>query len=111
MASGKRKRKKELEKEGDTYFPEPVEVTDTLDLHGFFPEQVPEILDGFIENARELGIETVRIVHGRGKSVLKRVVAAELEKHPLVVDFEEAPPDLGGWGATLARILILNREQ
>ncbi len=31
--------------------PEYYIVTDVLDLHGFFPEQVPEMIQAFIENA------------------------------------------------------------
>jgi len=30
--------------------PESIVVTDTLDLHGFFPEQIPEIIEAFIDN-------------------------------------------------------------
>lgn len=88
----------------------PVVITDDLDLHGFFPEQVPEVLEEFLRAARERGIPEVRIAHGKGKSVLRRAVWEVLEKHPLVIDFREAPPERGGWGATLARILPPDRS-
>ncbi len=84
--------------------PEAYVVTNDLDLHGFFPEQVAEILDEFLRNAEELGYREVRIAHGKGKSVLRRIVWERLERHPLVADFREAPPDRGGWGATIARL-------
>ncbi|MFH1680416.1 MAG: Smr/MutS family protein [Candidatus Eisenbacteria bacterium] len=90
--------------EGD--LPGPYVVTDDLDLHGLFPEQVPEILEEFIRNARALGIREVRIAHGKGKSVMRRLVREFLERHPLVIDFRQAPPDRGGWGATIARVLL-----
>jgi DNA-nicking Smr family endonuclease len=89
----------------DERLPDAVVVTDDLDLHGFFPEQVPELLDEFLRNARELGIREVRIAHGKGQSVLRRIVWECLASHPLVVDYRQAPPDRGGWGATLARIV------
>ena len=85
-------------------FPEAYVVTDFLDLHGFFPEQVMEMVDEFLENARRLGIEEVRIAHGKGKSVMRREVWKLLEGHPLVTDFRQAPPDRGSWGATIVRI-------
>jgi hypothetical protein len=47
-------------------FPEPVRVTDVLDLHGFFPEQIPEVVGEFIRNAAELRLKTLRIIHGSG---------------------------------------------
>ncbi len=84
--------------------PGAVVVTDTLDLHGFFPEQIAEVIDAFLERAVELHLERVRIIHGKGRSVLKREVWNALESDRRVVDFRDAPPELGGWGATIALI-------
>lgn len=91
--------------EEDAPFPDAFVVTDELDLHGFFPEQVPEMLGEFLENARRLGIEEVRIAHGKGKSVMRRLVWEFLDGHPLVAAYREAPPGRGGWGATIVRVL------
>ncbi len=107
----KRNRKgKETEIEEDVVLPDKVEVTDILDLHGFFPEEVPEIVDAFIEHALELKLRQVKIIHGKGKSTLKWVVAKMLEAHSAVVDFYDAPPDRGGWGATLVELRPLKRK-
>lgn len=76
-------------------------VTDVLDLHGFFPEQVPEVIEEFIKNAIILRLHRLRIIHGKGKSKLKYVVLKELEKNPHVTEFGDAPPEIGGWGATI----------
>jgi len=84
-----------------------VVVTDTLDLHGYFPEQVPQLLADFIENAHRLRLPEVKIIHGKGRSVMKRVVWEELEKNPLVEGFHDAHPLSGGWGAT---IVVLRGE-
>jgi dsDNA-specific endonuclease/ATPase MutS2 len=81
--------------------PEPIVVTDTLDLHGFFPEQVPPMIGDFIENAKELGLRSLRIVHGKGKSRLKWEVHQVLKEHPEVVSYRDAAPEAGGWGATI----------
>ena len=76
-------------------------VTDTLDLHGIFPEQVTGIVNDFLYNGQELGLEQVRIIHGKGKSRLKWEVVQVLKGHDLVDGFKDAPPELGGWGSTL----------
>ena len=76
-------------------------VTDVLDLHGFYPEQVPEMVHDFLINAQELGLKSLRIIHGKGKSKLKWVVLKELEKHSEVESFHDAPAEMGGWGATM----------
>lgn len=84
--------------------PEFVTVTDVLDLHGFFPEQIPEIVQDFIKNAKELKIHELRLVHGKGKSRLKHACYTELEKNPFVARFYDAPPERGGWGATIIEL-------
>jgi len=79
-------------------------VTDTLDLHGFFPEQVEEIVDAFIKNGVKLKLGRLRIVHGKGKSRLKFEIYKNLKNNPLVTDFYDAPPYLGSWGATIVEL-------
>ncbi len=95
------------EKDDEDGIPEYIVVTDVLDLHGFFPEQVPEIIDEFIMNARHLDLSHLRIIHGKGKSKMKWMVRKELEKNSHVDQFGDAPVDLGGWGAT---IVVLKRK-
>ena len=79
----------------------PYIVTDTLDLHGFFPQQVPPMIRDFIDNARPLKLRRLRIVHGKGKSRLKWEVRQALKANPDVESFADALPESGGWGATL----------
>lgn len=93
MADGK----KSTCKEGEKLFV----VTDVLDLHGFFPEQVSEMVTEFINNAMALKLHRLKIIHGKGKSKLKYVVRKELENNPHVAEFGDAPPESGGWGATI----------
>ncbi len=85
--------------------PEYYIVTDVLDLHGFFPEQIQEVVEEFVTNAISLKLNRLTIIHGKGKSKLKYLVRKELEKNPHVLDFGDAPPEIGGWGRT---IVILN---
>ena len=88
----------------DDYLPEYVYVTDELDLHGFFPEQAPEIVNEFIRNAKELKLKRLRIAHGKGKSKMKWTVHRVLKEHPDVAAFSDAPPESGGWGATIVEL-------
>ncbi len=101
-------KKPDLPSGDDEEFADAVIVTDVLDLHGFFPEQVPEMVQAFLQNARELRLHSLRIIHGKGKSKLKWVVYKELAKYPEVESFRDAPPQTGGWGAT---IVYLKTEQ
>ena len=85
-------------------FPERIIVTDVLDLHGFFPEQVPEIVTEFIRNALELKLSTLRIIHGKGRSKMKWAVHQVLKENPHVAQFGDARPEMGGWGATIVEL-------
>ena len=92
----------------DKNFPEYVEITDVLDLHGFFPEQIPEVVEEFVRSAVEKGLKNVRIIHGKGKSRLKYEVRQALEVNPHVAWFGDAPVGYGGWGATIIELRELS---
>jgi hypothetical protein len=79
-------------------------TTDVLDLHSFRPEDVPAVVSEYLEEARRGGILEVRIVHGRGRGVQRAVVRRLLANAPGVIEFADASPARGGWGATLVRL-------
>jgi DNA-nicking Smr family endonuclease len=75
-----------------------------LDLHTFRPEEVPELVQDYLDECRRLGIYEVRIVHGKGKGTLRRTVEAALQRRDDVLEQRLAPPERGGWGATLVTL-------
>jgi len=79
-----------------------VEITDVIDLHTFHPKDVPELLDDYIQACVEKNYSSVRIIHGKGQGFLKSRVEGILKRHPQVASFQAAPPEAGGWGATIA---------
>lgn len=80
------------------------EITDVLDLHTFNPKEVVELVNDYLTACHEKKIDMVRIVHGKGAGILKRRVHSILSRHPLVNTFTIAPPEAGGWGATLVQL-------
>ena len=78
-----------------------VEITDAIDLHHFRPAEMLDVVDAYLDAARERGIGEVRLIHGRGKGVQRARVRRLLASDERVDHFEEAPPGRGGWGATL----------
>jgi len=77
-------------------------IEDSIDLHTFRPGEVRDLLNDYLEAADEKGFDEVRIIHGKGTGVLRRIVHEALKRHPLVISFREAGPEAGGWGATIA---------
>ena len=84
---------------------EPVElpIDGILDLHLFSPKEVKDLIPDYIEACLEKGIHSIRIIHGKGKGVLRRLVHSILEKHNEVVSYRLAD-DSSSWGATLVEL-------
>lgn len=91
------------DRSGDSPFREPVilPVEDSIDLHAFSPKDIPSVVEEYLEQCRRAGIYEIRLIHGRGTGIQRRVVRSLLEKHPLVLSFKDALPESGGWGATV----------
>jgi DNA-nicking Smr family endonuclease len=81
-----------------------IPIEDWIDLHTFSPKEIPSLLEDYLEECRKKGFQDVRIIHGKGKGVQRKIVHSFLEKSPLVETFKEAPPEAGSWGATLATL-------
>jgi DNA-nicking Smr family endonuclease len=86
--------------------PDPVElpIEDVLDLHAFAPRDIPAAVEAYLESAFERGFDSVRIIHGRGIGFQRERVRGILERSSLVAAFRDAPPEAGGWGATLVAL-------
>ena len=54
----------------------------------------------YLAECRARGILEVRIVHGKGKGVLRRTVHAALERCELVQGYQLGDETSGSWGAT-----------
>jgi len=83
--------------------PEPVSlpIEDSLDLHAFAPKDVRPVVEEYLREAAARGFREVRLIHGRGIGVQRASVQGLLAGHPLVERFFDAPPERGGWGATV----------
>ena len=79
-----------------------IPIEDSLDLHAFAPRDIASVVDEYVTAAHEAGLAEVRLIHGRGKGVQRGVVQQTLDRHPLVVEFWDAPES--HLGATVARL-------
>ena len=88
---------------GDRKAPGPhrVPIEDRIDLHAFLPKEIPSVVEEYLEEASRAGFRQVRIIHGRGTGTQRRIVRSVLARHPLVESCFDAPPEAGGWGATV----------
>jgi DNA-nicking Smr family endonuclease len=82
---------------------EPMEfpIDGILDLHTFQAREVKKLVPDYLAACREKGILQVRIIHGKGRGILRDTVHAILRRLPEVASFRLAADEGGGWGATI----------
>ncbi len=78
-----------------------IPIEDWIDLHTFLPKEIPSLLEDYLTECQKKGFREVRIVHGKGTGVQRKIVHSFLRKSPLVESFATAPPESGGWGSTI----------
>ena len=75
-----------------------------LNLIGKRADESRDEVEKFLDQAALAGLSRVRIVHGHGMGILKKLVREMLKESQHVAKFYEAPPTEGGAGATVAEM-------
>ena len=102
------------DEENEEFDPEQAQelpIDGILDLHAFRPKEIPDLVATYLDECRARGITAVRLIHGKGIGNLRRTVHAILERRTDVVSFGLAPPERGGWGATLVTLRSPDEEK
>lgn len=79
-------------------------IEDVIDLHGFRPDEVRDVVRAYLDAAHEAGLRRVRLIHGKGIGVQRDAVRRILAADARVTDFGDLPAEFGGWGATWAEL-------
>jgi len=87
----------------DKYEVQEYPIDGILDLHAFKPNEINSLILEYITECINRNIIEIRIIHGKGKGVLRRRVHAILERDPRVISFEMAK-DRSSWGATIVHL-------
>lgn len=73
----------------------------TLDIRGKRVEEVAPVLEQFLDNAILLSHGEIKILHGKGEGVLRKVVREHLRKYKQVASVSDEHVDRGGDGITV----------
>lgn len=77
-------------------------ATTEIHLRAMRAEQAEEILTKFLDEAVLAGLHQVRIVHGKGEGILRKLTHEFLRKYRDVRSFRDGEPGEGGHGVTIA---------
>ncbi|MEZ0368736.1 MAG: Smr/MutS family protein [Candidatus Sericytochromatia bacterium] len=80
------------------------ETAEACDLHGLTVDEALPLLDKFLDTAWYQGLGSVRIIHGKGTSALRRAVHLQLEQIPFVRSFRLGHPGEGDSGVTVVEL-------
>jgi len=79
-------------------------IEDSLDLHTFPPKEIKPLVEEYLHQCQLRDFREVRIIHGRGTGTQRSIVRLLLASNSCVAEFEDAPPESGGWGATIVQL-------
>ena len=77
-----------------------IPIDGVIDLHTFAPKDASDVVNEYLNVCSQKGIREVKIIHGKGRGVLRRTVESALKRHPLVLSFRQDPGP-STWGATI----------
>jgi DNA mismatch repair protein MutS2 len=80
------------------------QFTPELNVIGMNADEAVQRVDKFLDESFLADVQSVRIIHGHGKGILRRAIAELLTGHPQVENFRLAPPNQGGAGATVVEL-------
>lgn len=79
-------------------------ISGEIDLRGQASDEAIMELDNYIDNAVLSGLETVRIIHGKGTGVLRKNIQAHLRNHKSIESFRLGTFGEGENGVTIATL-------
>jgi DNA mismatch repair protein MutS2 len=76
-------------------------ITNEIDLRGVRAEEAAESLDRYLDELVLAGAGQVRILHGKGEGILRKVTREVAASHRSVKSFRDGEATEGGQGVTV----------
>lgn len=75
-----------------------------IDLKGLRGDEAIDRVDKYLDDVLLAGLQKVKIIHGVGTGVLKKLITGFLETHPAVKSFRRGSFEEGGEGVTIVEL-------
>jgi DNA mismatch repair protein MutS2 len=73
-------------------------------VRGYEPDEAIRAVERFLEDAAMGGVEHARIIHGKGRGIMREHVKRWLKAQPLVKEFRLGELREGGTGVTIVTL-------
>ena len=80
------------------------EVAHEIDVRGYEPDDAIRAVEAFLENAVMGGVDRARIIHGKGRGILRERLKHWLKDQPAVKEFQLGELREGGTGVTIVTL-------
>ena len=80
------------------------EVAREIDVRGYEPDDAIRAVETFLENAVMGGVDRARIIHGKGRGILRERLKHWLKDQPVVKEFQLGELREGGTGVTIVTL-------
>ena len=97
--------KKKVKKLGIDVSKKMVNFRHEMSILGMRAEEAMMKVEAFLDEALLVGVDEVRIVHGKGYGVLRDVVRSIAKEHPRIASISDEHADRGGAGISIIRFL------
>ena len=79
------------------------EIPNKIDIRGYSPSEAEKELEQFLDEATMSNMGELRILHGKGSGVLRKVVREKLREYHHVQEVSHPPREQGGDGVTVVK--------
>lgn len=92
---------KKIKWRNQTYLEKARHISKEIDVRGKLSEDALLEIDKYLEDANLVGLDSVRIIHGKGTGALRKAVRNYLRDHMYVKSFRDGLREEGGFGVTV----------
>ncbi len=78
----------------------PLQLESKLDIRGYMPSDAIDTVQEFVDNALMSNLSTLKIVHGKGTGVLRKVILKKLKEYKDIKSITHPKDEFGGMGVT-----------
>ena len=72
-----------------------------IDIRGMRMDEAMKVVEAFVDQALMIGVQNLRILHGKGDGTLKKAVRMKLREYHFPMEIKHPEPSEGGDGVTL----------